>query len=115
MSAEPLVILTRTYDLLRWILPQCERFPKAQRFLLTQRLADATLDFQEALFDAHAHTGKVRLGHLQTADAHLNKVRLYLRLAHQWQWLTDGQYQHVSAIVAEVGKLLGGWLKQARG
>jgi hypothetical protein len=39
--------------------------------------------------------------------------RIYLRLAHYWHWLSDGQYQRVSERVAEVGRLLGGWLKQA--
>ena len=28
------------------------------------------------------------------------------------QWLNDGQYEHVSRQVAEVGRLLGGWMKQ---
>jgi hypothetical protein len=43
----------------------------------------------------------------------LTKLRLYLRLAHRWQWLNDGQYEHVSRMVAEVGKLLGGWVKSS--
>jgi hypothetical protein len=34
-----------------------------------------------------------------------------LRLAHRWRWLNDGQYEHVSRLVAEIGRLLGGWLK----
>jgi hypothetical protein len=29
--------------------------------------------------------------------------------------LNDGQYRHVSAMIAELGRLLGGWLKLARG
>jgi len=36
-----------------------------------------------------------------------------LRLAHRWHWLSDGQYEHVSRMVAEIGKLLGGWMRQA--
>lgn len=109
-----MVIFTRTYDLLQWLLPRCERFPKAQRFVLTKRLEDAALDFQEMLFLANAHNGRTRLAHLQTADAHLNKLRLYLRLVHQWEWLTTGQYEHVSKLVTEIGKLLGGWLRQTK-
>ena len=31
----------------------------------------------------------------------------------QWHWLSTGQYGHVSAIVAEMRRLLGDWLKQA--
>lgn len=89
--------------------------PQLTLFVLTHRLTGAALDFQVALFDAHVRQGNARLQQLQAADAHLNKLRLYLRLANEWQWLSAGQYQHVSRMVAEVGRLLGGWLKQARG
>jgi len=109
--AQELVILTRTYDLLAWLLPKAESFPKLYRWTVVQRLLDAALDFQEALFDAQSQGGSTRQRHLRAADAALNKVRIYLRLAHRWQWLNDGQYRHVSAMVAEVGRLLGGWLK----
>lgn len=114
-DSSEMVIFTRSYDLLTWLLPRAEGFPKAQRFVVTQRLTDAALDFQEALFDAHVRQGNARLQQLQAADAHLNKLRLYLRLANEWQWLSLGQYEHVSRMVAELGRLLGGWLKQARG
>jgi len=112
---EEMVIFPRTYDLLSWLLPRSERFPAAQRFVMTKRLQDAALDFQETIFLANAHSGRQRLAHLLDADAHLNKLRLYLRLAHQWEWITRGQYEHVSKMVAEIGRLLGGWIKQTRG
>jgi four helix bundle protein len=107
-----MVILTRCFDLLTWLLPHCEDFPRAQRFGVVQRLQDAALDFQEQLFEANARSGEARAAQLQSADASLNKLRLYLRLAHQWQWLNNGQYQHVSRMIAELGRLLGGWIKQ---
>lgn len=112
--ATELVIFTQTFDLLNWLFPQCERFPKTQRFVVTQRLQGAALDFQEALFDANARSGEARFQQLQAADAHLNKLRLYLRLAQQWGWLSAGQYEHVSRMVAGIGKLLGGWLRQTK-
>lgn len=28
-------------------------------------------------------------------------------------WLSDGQYEHVSRMVAEIGRLLGGWMRQS--
>jgi four helix bundle protein len=109
-----LVIFTQTYDLLTWLLPQCERFPKSQRFVVTQRLQGAALDFQETIFEANARSGAQRLEHLEAADAHLNKLRLYLRLSRQWSWLSSGQYEHASRMVASLGRLLGGWIKQTR-
>lgn len=111
MSSE-MVIFTRTYDLLHWLLPKSERFPKLYRSTVTQRLMEAALNFQEALLEAQTYRDKIRLRHLKAADVHLNKVRLYLRLAHQWRWLSPGQYAHVSRMVAEIGRLLGGWIRQ---
>jgi 23S rRNA-intervening sequence protein len=109
--AEEMIILTRTFDLLAWLLPKLERFPRLYRQTVMQRLMDAALDFQETLFEAQSQGGSTRQRHLRQADAALNKLRLYLRLAHHWHWLNDGQYQHVSAMVAELGRLLGGWMK----
>lgn len=110
--AADMILLTRTYDFLRWLLPKSERFPKIYRSTVTQRLMNAALDFQEALLMAQAYQDKIRLRHLRAADAHLNKVRLYLRLVHGWGWLSVRQYEHVSRLVAEIGRLLGGWIKQ---
>jgi hypothetical protein len=38
-------------------------------------------------------------------------VRIYLRLCNRWQWLSNGQYRHGSSMVAEMGSLLGGWIR----
>lgn len=109
-----MVILTRTYDLLDWLLPRAEKFPAVQRFVFTRRLTDAAFDTVEALYLANAHKGETRLAHLQIADAKLDTLRLYLRIAHRRDYLTDGQYGHVSKMVAEIGRLLGGWMKQTQ-
>lgn len=109
---QDLILLTRLFDLLTWLLPKTEQFPRLYRHSVTQRLMNAALDCQEAVFTAHSTRDVRRREALQNADASLNRLRLYLRLAHQWHWLNDGQYAHVSAQVAEIGKLLGGWIKQ---
>jgi len=98
--------------LLAWLLPKGERFPRIYRHTVTRRLLDAALDVQEGLFEAQARRGRARLERLQGVDAALNCLRLYLRLAHHWRWLSDGQHEHVSRMVAEIGRLLGGWLRQ---
>ena len=110
--AQEMVVFTRTFDLLEWLPPKSERFPRAYRSTVTQRLMDAALDQQEALISAETRAGRGRLSALREADAALSRLRIYLRLAYHWRWLSDGQYQHASRMVAEIGRLLGGWLKQ---
>lgn len=109
---EDLVILARTYDLLEWLIPKAESFPRTFRATVTARLMGAALDLSEQLMDAQSRRGGRRRDRLAEADAALNKLRLYLRLAHRWRWLSDGQYEHVSRMVVELGRLLGGWIRQ---
>jgi hypothetical protein len=110
--AEEMIVFTRCYDLLAWLMPKAEKFPRAYRYSVTRRLMDAALDLQEALFEAQSQRQAQRLEALRAADAALSRLRLYLRLAHQWHWLNPGQYEHVSGMVAEIGRLVGGWIKQ---
>ncbi len=110
-----MVIFTRAYDFVTWLIPQTLNFPRTQRFVVTRRLQDAALNFQERLIEANRLRGRERLARLRLADAELDKVRLYLRIAQRWDWLTDGQYHHVASMVKELGTLLGGWIRQTMG
>ena len=105
------MIQSRVFDLLDWLLPKSEHFPRAYRFTLTQRLMGAALDLQDALAEAEGSRGAARRRALATGDRALIRLRIYLRLAHQWRWLSPGQYEHVSRMVLEIGRLLGGWIK----
>jgi len=37
------IVLVKWYDLTKWLLARIESFPKSQRFVFGQRLADRTL------------------------------------------------------------------------
>jgi four helix bundle protein len=111
MAHNEMVIFTRTFDLLTWLLPVTNHFPRAHRHTFTQRLLDAAFDLRERLEEANHRQAQARLERLNLADEALERVRLYVRLAARWEWLTAGQYQHVSAMLTEIGKLLGGWRK----
>ena len=78
---------------------------------VTKRLLDAAFDLRECLDRANYRKGAARVTMLREADEALARLRLYLRLAEQWNWLSEGQYAHVARMVAEVGRLLGGWSK----
>jgi hypothetical protein len=113
-KSQDLPIFTKAYDFLAWLVPATNHFPRLHRHTVTRRLLDAALDFQEDLLEANVVRGQRRLEWLDKADAHLSKVRLYLRLAQRWQWINMGQYEHASRQVAELGRLLGGWQKLTR-
>ncbi len=113
--ADDMILFARVFDLLDWLIPKGEGFPRPFRHTVTARMLGAALDLPEQLHLAQSRRGRSRQAALADADATLNTLRLYLRLAHRWRWLSDGQYEHVSRLVAEIGRLLGGWIRQAAG
>ena len=111
MAHQEMVIFTRSFDFLSWLLPITNHFPRSHRFTFTQRLLNAAFDLREHLEMANLRQGRRRLAQLRLADEALFKVRVYLRLAARWGWLSSGQYRHAAGMVAEIGRLLGGWIK----
>jgi len=114
MTQQEMPIFTQTFDLLTWLLPATNHFPRAHRHSFTQRLLDAAFDLREQLETANRRQGAERLARLRAADEALDQVRLYLRLAVRWEWLSPGQYQHAAEMETEIGRLLGGWIKVTR-
>ncbi len=101
-------IFSRTHDLLRWLVPAARKFPRDQRFLLAQRLLGKAFALEDALVAASVDRGR-RAEHLLQADVALSGLRRVLYLCHELEYLSDGQLRHVTGMVAEVGRLLGGW------
>jgi hypothetical protein len=56
-----------------------------------------------------------KLARLHQANIELVKLRFHLRLCRDLNLLKPNQHQHVSQMVDEVGRLLGGWIKSLGG
>lgn len=106
-------IFVRTYDLLVWLIPCTTRFPREQRFALGKAVQETVLRFQEALIEVALSGDRNQRRVLSRADVDLAKLRFYLRLCQDLEFITLRQYRHVAEMVAEVGRLLGGWRKKS--
>lgn len=104
-------IFTRTYDLLRWLIPATVKFPRQQRFVLAGAVQQTALTLQEQLIEATHDPQPLTV--LRRADTSLAKLRFYLRLCRDLELISVGQYAHAAKLIAEVGRLLGGWIKTA--
>lgn len=114
LPSEPPVLLVRWYDLAKWLLERIESFPKSQRFVFGQRLADRSMGLLETLVEAsYAPAGGVKRGLLAKASRELETLRWLLRLAHERHLLTPRQYQFACVRVAECGRMLGGWARHS--
>lgn len=105
-------IFAKTHDLLSWLVPLTEKFPKSQRFVLARAILDAGFGLQENLVRAAKADGV--LAALRGADVALDVLRLRGRLAVDLAFLSVRQYEHFCERVDEIGRLLGGWMRRAR-
>lgn len=112
MNESPLFV--RTHDLLLWLIPQVQKFPRAHRFGLAERIQLLALNFQDAIVAAGKTKGLERGDRLQQADIQLEQLRSWIRLAQEMGLFTVRQYEHVSRLTNEIGRLLGAWIKQTK-
>ncbi|MBI3244444.1 MAG: four helix bundle protein [Chloroflexi bacterium] len=66
MSESPL--FSRMYDFLLWLLPEANKFPRAYRFTLAERVQRQALDLQETLILAGLRRGTGRSRRLEEAN-----------------------------------------------
>ena len=109
---EDLVVFSRTYDLLLWLVPAVERFPRRQRYVLGERVQRSALDVLECIISAHS--GLDRPGSLRRASVELDRLRVLMRLALDMRLVSPGAHGHFAVMCDEVGRLLGGWLRSCR-
>ncbi len=94
---------------LLWLIPTLDKFPRAQRFLLGDRIETTALDVLERLIEATFT--RERRTMLQQANLGLEKLRHLMRLAHELGFLDPRRYEYSARAIDETGRLVGGWLR----
>ena len=94
---------------LLWLIPTLNKFPRAQRFLLGDRIENTALDVLEQLIGATYTKNRRQL--LQQANLGLQKLRILMRLAHDLHYLDHRRYEYVARSLDEIGRMIGGWIK----
>ncbi len=101
--------LTKVYDLLLWIIPQLEKFPRSQKYLLGDQIETTLLDTMDLVIEA-IYT-KNRAPFLKKANLKIEKLRHLIRLASDLKYIGISKYEYISKCLNEIGSEIGGWLK----
>lgn len=104
-------VLTKMHDLLLYALPQIGQFPRDQKFILGDRIETRLLEVQERCI--RAYYSRDKRAHLTEANLTLEVVRHLVRLCLAMKLLPAKRFETLSRKVDEVGRMIGGWLKQA--
>lgn len=100
------------YDLALALYREVPKFPKAQRFVLGQRIEHASLDVLFAV--QRAADENERLDSLQRGSRSLDELRLLVRLATDLGFLSVARHEALARQVDGLGRQLGGWIKWAQ-
>ena len=112
MNAE-IPAVTKLYDIILWLMPQVEKFPRSVKFTLGDRVIVNLLDSLETLIEA-VYT-RDRQAHLRRLNLELEKLRYLVRLSKDLKVLSIKRYAFISGEINELGKMVGGWLRANNG
>src|SRR5665213_3184713 len=110
---QDLPIFVKWIDFLKWLLHTTEKFPKKVRFTFSDRINNLALNVVEELVEARYSGNKKMI--LRSANLRIEKLRVLLRISYESKFLSHEAYKHSMYALNEVGKMLGGWVKQQEG
>ncbi|MCP4701503.1 MAG: diversity-generating retroelement protein Avd [Gammaproteobacteria bacterium] len=97
------------HDLLVWLIPQLDKFPRTRRFTLGSRLENGVLAVLEDLVEAAYAKEKKEL--LRHANRQLEVERHLWRAAHELKLISSRRYEHGIRLMNTIGRQIGGWLR----
>ena len=111
MPNHEMLIVKKAYDFSKWLLLHTGKFPKSYRFSIAVRIENAVLEFTELVAVANMRNEKRPL--LEQADEVLTRLRILVRLSFDMKFISLNSYEFGSSQIAELCKMLGGWIKKA--
>ncbi len=97
------------HELLLWLIPHLDKFPRVRRFTLGERLESTLIEVLELLVEAAF--SRVKQDALKRANLRLEVARHLWRLAHELQVIPLRQYEHGARLMDDLGRQVGGWLR----
>ena len=107
---QELPVFVKWIDFLKWLLLTTEKFPKSARFTFADRINNLALDVVADLVEARYSRQKSPI--LRQVNLSLEKLRVLLRISYEQRLLSYKAYEHSMYSINEVGKMVGGWIKQ---
>lgn len=108
---DSLPIINKTYDIYKTTVEINSRMEKRWRFNFGSELENSILEFLEILIMSKNAPKAIKSGYLLKAVAKLEIITLKFRILLEFKLVNETQIFQVQAVLAEIGRMLGGWLK----
>lgn len=107
-----LKILQKIYDMMLYVYQALAQFPRSERHTLVAEIKKNMLEMVR--LTTRANKERKKLEWLRQLDAELEALRTLIRLSVDLGYLSLRKYKIVSGLLAEIGKMLGGWIKATK-
>ncbi len=111
---ESLPIINKTYEAYKSIIDINDHIQKRRRYGIGTSLEDSTLSCLESLIMAKNAPKPLKAGYLIKASSQLEISTLKLRLMLELKLVNETKIFQVQSKLAEIGRMLGGWLKSVQ-
>jgi len=107
-----LLIFQKLYDLYLYTHKMVAKFPKNQRFLISNNLLQANLEMIKLTIIANSKPNRVE--EQNQISLNLDLFRIYVRIAKDLNFISIKKYEYVSELINEIGRMLTAWKKTTK-
>lgn len=112
MSRRDAPLYVHCHDFARDLLPRVE---SGGHPVLRGAIATESIELLGAVSEALAFPGEARAQALRSADRHVARLKVLLRLALDLGVVGEAGAHHAGARLVEIGRMVGGWRKRHPG
>lgn len=92
-----------------------KQFPKRDSNGIGRRIEETALNMLEYLILASKKDDEQRINLLEKLDRELVKEKILVRLSNRVKAMSDSSYIDIEKRIIEMGKMIGGWIKDEKG
>lgn len=114
MNNNDLLIYKKYTELYYYAYNLLEKYPKAERFGLVSDIKNSMNATLRNMLYAQKSGKEYKMRYLNMIDAELLYQRFIIRFSYDRRYISSNNYKTWSIRVAEIGKMLGGWIKSCQ-
>jgi hypothetical protein len=114
MNDIDILILKKTQDLYKVFHDYRKVVPKTERYTIYERCECLIICLLECFFLAGFEKSAQKIVVLEKASVQLNLLRFFVRLMKDTKTFDTKKYVALQAMIDEIGRMLGGWIRSIR-
>ena len=110
-SNSKLVIYPKYIDLIYYSNDIVRKFPKSEQFALVREIKSAIYaGLRYIIYAIKLYNKQDKLKNLRELDIQLTLLKVHIRIAYKYKYISLQNYQTWSTLITDVCNLLGGWI-----